>query len=376
MSSSRDLRILKSIAEALNGTIDVNEALRTTLEQVAALLHLHAGWIWLIDDATGQFYGAVAHRLPPFLREPVRMTGHACWCLKAFRSGQLKAGNIDVMEYSRLRAAVGERDRARTADLRYHASIPLYFGARPLGVMNVAAPAWRKLTRRELDLLATIASQVGVAIERARLAGERVHLARVEERTRLARDLHDTLAQGLTAIGLHLEAAADGLPDGAPSERPLRRALELTRTSLDQARGSIRQLRSETGPPLTEALDALARAFAAETGIRVHVRSEGDSPLPAAAEVEVLRIATEALTNIRKHAAATDVDVWLTMTARRVGLEIADNGRGFDPRTRTSGFGIIGMRERAAMLHGRLRMSAKRGRGTRLTLVVPAEARR
>jgi two-component system NarL family sensor kinase len=106
------------------------------------------------------------------------------------------------MECSRLRAAVAPRDRAGTRGLRYHASIPLYFAGRPLGIMNMAAPAWRRL--RELDLLSTIASQVGVAIERARFAGERVRAARTEERTRLAREIHDTLAQRLTAIGLHL----------------------------------------------------------------------------------------------------------------------------------------------------------------------------
>src|SRR5262249_13199646 len=154
--------------------------------------------IWLTDPQTGRFYSAVAQRLPPFLREPVRMSGQTCWCLRAFRDGELTAGNIDVMECSRLRAAVEARDRVRTRGLRYHASIPLYFGERPLGIMNVAAPAWRRLTARELDLLSTIASQVGVAIERARLAGESVRLARIEERSRLARQIHDTLAQRLT----------------------------------------------------------------------------------------------------------------------------------------------------------------------------------
>jgi len=158
-----DLRVLKAIAEALNGAANVGEALQTTLEQVAVLLGLGAGWIWLADPGSGRFYSAVAQQLPPFLREPVRMTGKSCWCLRAFEDGELTAGNIDVMECSRLRAAVAERDRARTRGLRYHASIPLYFGDRPLGIMNVAAPAWRRLTRRELDLLSTIASQVGVA---------------------------------------------------------------------------------------------------------------------------------------------------------------------------------------------------------------------
>jgi two-component system NarL family sensor kinase len=369
------LRVLKAIAEALNGAANVDEALQTTLEQVAALLGLHTGWIWLADPRTGRFYSAVAQRLPPFLREPVRMTGRTCWCLSAFRAGDLAAGNIDVMECSRLRAAVGAREHARTHGLRYHASIPLYFGDRPLGIMNVAAPAWRKLTRRELDLLSTIASQVGVAIERARLASESVHAARTEERARLARQIHDTLAQRLTAIGLHLEAAIDSTPPRAPARTELQRALELSRSGLDEARGSMRQLRSSTGP-LPDALDSLAHAFTAESGIRVHVRSSGHLVLAAAEEDELFRIADEALTNVRKHARATDVELSLTADRRGLRLEIADNGRGFNPRSRTSltsrtsGFGIIGMRERAHALGGRLRIASSPNRGTRVIVTL------
>jgi two-component system NarL family sensor kinase len=366
----------------LNGASSVDQALQATLEQVAGLLGLHAGWIWLTDPQTGKFYSAVARRLPPFLREPVRMAGHTCWCLSAFRAGELTAGNIDVMECSRLRAAVAERDRANTHGLRYHASIPLYFGDRPLGIMNVAAPAWRKLTRRELDLLSTIASQVGVAIERARLAGESVQVARVEERTRLARQIHDTLAQRLTAIGLHLEAAADTIPRAAPALVEVRRALELSRVGLDEARGAMRQLRTSVAHSLPEALDALAHAFAAETGIRVHARSSGfpgfpGSPGPSTLsltprdEDELFHVAGEALANVRRHAHATDVVLALTLGRRILRLEIADNGRGFRPRVRTPGLGLTGMRERAQALGGRLRIASRPRRGTRIVLTVP-----
>jgi two-component system, NarL family, sensor kinase len=371
-STSRELQILKTIAEALNGASNVDEALQTTLEQVAALLGLDAGWIWLTDPQTGRFYSAVAQRLPPFLREPVRMTGQSCWCLSAFRDGGLTAGNIDVMECSRLRAAVEARDRVRTRGLRYHASIPLYFGGRPLGIMNVAAPAWRRLTSRELDLLSTIASQVGVAIERARLAGESIHLARIEERSRLARQIHDTLAQRLTAIALHLEAAIDSGRDSDQAAAELNRALALSRAGIDEARGSMRQLRTAAAPSLPDALHSLAHAFAAETGIRVHVRSEGQPALPSRAdEEELLRIAGEALTNVQKHAHATDVEVALTAAPRGMRLEIADNGRGFNPRARTSGFGLIGMRERASALGGRLRIVSRARRGTRVVVTIP-----
>ncbi|MGH9371908.1 MAG: GAF domain-containing protein [Vicinamibacterales bacterium] len=366
--------MLKTIAEALNGASNVNEALQATLEQVAALLGLDAGWIWLTDPQSGRFYGAAAQHLPPFLREPVRMTGKSCWCIKAFRSGELTAGNIDVMECSRLRSAVAPRDRARTHGLRYHASIPLYFDRRPLGIMNVAAPAWRRLTRRELDLLSTIASQVGVAIERARLADESVHVARTEERTRLARELNDTLAQGLTAIGLHIETAMGGLQPQAPAVAPLARALELSRSAIDEARGSIRQLRSAGSPPLPAVLAALAHDFASDTGIRVHVGSAGEIALPPGHEDEVLRIATESLTNIRKHAHATDVEISLSAAGGRLRLAIADNGRGFNTRARTTGFGLVGMRERARSIGGRLHVAARPRRGTRLVLTIPLKA--
>jgi two-component system NarL family sensor kinase len=373
-ASSRDLRVLKAIAEALNGAGNVGEALQTTLEQVAVLLGLETGWIWLTDPASGRFYSAVAQRLPPFLREPVRMTGQSCWCLRAFKDGELTAGNIDVMECSRLRAAVAERDRARTRGLRYHASIPLYFGGRPLGIMNVAAPAWRRLTRRELDLLSTVASQVGVAIERARLAGESIVVARIEERTRLAREIHDTLAQSLTAIGFQVEAAIDGLPPESAALPSLERALRLSRSALNEARGSIGQLRSAGAPPLPEALSALANTFASDTGVRVHVRSSGVAALPPDMENEVLRIATEALTNVRKHAHATDVVVSLSVRRDRLRLEIADNGRGFAPHSRTTGFGIVGMRERARALGGRLQITTgNKSRGTRIVLTMKRE---
>lgn len=365
-SSSRDLRVLKTIAEALNAATSVDEALQVTLDRVAALLGLKTGWIWLTDERTGKFYGAVAQGLPPFLREPMRMAGDTCWCLSAFRSGDLEAGNIDVMECSRLRAAVAPSDRAGTGGLRYHASVPLFFAGRRLGILNVAAPSWRKLTKRELDLLSTVASQVGVAIERARLANDTVAVARADERTRLARQIHDTLAQRLTAIGLHLEAALDRTGGDAALRETLSRAIELSRTGLEEARTAIRELRTAGARPLLESLDALAHAFTAEHGIRVHVRSRGHAALTPQQEDDLFHIAGEALTNVARHARATDVELTLAATRRAIRLEVSDNGRGFSAPKPASGFGLLGMRERAAALGGRLRVTSTPGHGTRV----------
>jgi two-component system NarL family sensor kinase len=370
---SRDLRILKEIAEALNGAADVDQALRDALTRVAELLGVRTGWVWLIDPPSGRFYSATAQALPPFLREPVRMTGKTCWCIDAFRSGRLTAENIDVIECSRLREALTAKKHAATRGLRFHASIPLYFGDRPLGIMNLATPQWRRLTRRELDLLSTIASQVGVAIERARLAEESVRLARTEERARLARDLHDTLTQGLTAIGLHVEAGLTKTrhPD---ARLQLQRALAVTRSSLDEARRSLRDLRASplNGRPLAEALTSLARQITADTGVRVHVRAAGVGPLTTRVEEELFRIAAEALANVRRHSRAREVDVSLTRAPRRQArLRVADDGVGFETRVKSSGFGLTGMRERAALAGGRLAIRSRPGRGTVVEVTVP-----
>jgi two-component system NarL family sensor kinase len=377
---TRELRILNAIAEALNSAPDVQQALDRTLELVTDLLGLRTGWIWLVDPETQHFYSAAARDLPPYLQEPVRMTGKSCWCIDDFTGGELTPRNIDILECSRLRPAVQKQATDLTHGLAYHASIPLYFQDKPLGIMNVTGPSWRRLTDEELHLLSTIAYEVGIAVERARLAGESARLARVEERARLAREIHDTLAQGLTAIALHLEGALHNLDEQPDKARQrLERALQTARTSLEEARRSVLNLRAAplAGKPLAEALGALARTFTSESGIRVRVRAESDRPLPLRVEAELFRIAQEALTNVRRHAHATEAEIALEYTPRRVRLMIRDNGTGFDlSAIAHDRHGITGMRERAALLGGQLRIQSRAGKsGTRVTASVPlAEA--
>jgi two-component system NarL family sensor kinase len=374
---ARELAVLNAIAEALNSSPNVRQALERTLALVAELLGLRTGWVWLLDPDTGQFYNAAVQDLPPYLQDPVQMTGRHCWCIGSFLAGELTPKNIDVMECSRLRPAVRAEATELTLGLAYHASIPLYFQDKPLGIMNVTGPAWRGLTDDELRLLSTIAYQVGIAVERARLAEASARLARTEERTRIAREIHDTLAQGLTAIGLHVEGALRHLESdpGVARER-LERALATSRESLEEARRSVLDLRTAplAGRPLVEALRALGRAFTSETGVRVQVRAaDGDGPaLPLRVEAELFRIAQEALANVRNHAGATEVEIALATGPDGVRLTIRDDGQGFDPAVPAAGrFGLLGMRERARRLGGRLRVTSRPGRGTTVVAQAP-----
>jgi two-component system NarL family sensor kinase len=360
----------------------VRQALERTLGLAGDILGLRTGWVWLLDQDTNRFYDAAERELPPYLQERVRMAGRRrCWCIDAFRDGELTPTNIDVMECSRLQPAFRGNSADQTAGLRYHASIPLYFQSKPLGIMNVTGAEWRKLTGVELRLLSTIAFQVGMAIERARLAEDATRLARAEERTRIAREIHDTLAQGLTAIALNIEGALHQIethPDRA-RER-LERALAMARENLEDARRSVVDLRTASrleGKPLEEALAGLARSFTSDSGVPVHVEATHTERLAARTEAELFRIAQEALTNVRKHAHASTVELALRRRGPMLSLSIRDDGRGFSPSARRpegSSHGLMGMRERARLLGGRLSISSALGKGTRIVATVPAVA--
>lgn len=379
MNPERELKILNAVSEALNSSPDVREALERSLGLVADILGLRTGWVWLLDQDTNHFYDAAERELPPYLQERVRMAGRRrCWCIDDFRDGQLTPTNIDVIECSRLEPAFRGKSAELAAGLRYHASIPLYFQDKPLGIMNVTGPEWRKLTPDELRLLSTIAYQVGIAIERARLAENATRLARAEERTRLAREIHDTLAQGLTAIALNIESAMyrlDKHPDQA-RER-LEQALATARENLEEARRSVLDLRSAArleGKPLAEALAGLGRTFTSDTGIPVTVETKGVDRLSLRTESELYRIAQEALTNVRKHAHAHRVQIDLRRRGQRLSLTVKDDGVGLSGRaSRSDTHGLIGMRERAKLLGGRLQVSSKSGEGTRIVARVPVE---
>jgi two-component system, NarL family, sensor kinase len=379
VNARRELAILNAVSEALNSSPDVRKALERTLSLVADLLGLRTGWVWLLDQETDRFYDAAERELPPYLQERVRMSGRRrCWCIDDFRDGELTPTNIDVIECSRLQPAFRGKFATEAAGLRYHASIPLYFQDKRLGIMNVTGPEWRKLTAAELRLLSTIAYQVGISIERARLAEDATRLARAEERTRLAREIHDTLAQGLTAIALNIEGAMHRLrTDPDQARERLERALAMARENLEDARRSVLDLRGASrleGKPLAEALAGLARSFTSDSGVPVRVAATHTQRLPPRVEAELFRIAQEALTNVRKHAHAHEVEMVLRRRGSTLTLSVHDDGRGFSPRKLSSdglSHGVLGMRERAKLLGGRLQISSGPGKGTRVLARVP-----
>lgn len=366
---------LKEIAETLNNGVSLRETLASTLQLVIELLQLHTGWLFLYDDQD-LFTLATSHQLPPAMAYPGPPWEETCECQRLARAGTLRFG-AQVVECSRLRSATGDRN-----GLAYHASVPLIKGERLLGILNVATSQWDVFTPRDIEILSAIGHQIATAIERTQLADRATHLALVEERNRLAREVHDTLAQELSGIALQLEAA-DALLDGAPerARARIRQALAQVRESLAEARRSVLDLRA--GPlerqALPAALDELGRRFAEETGVAVTVNlAAAGPPLPARVEEALYRIAQEALVNVRRHALATAVQLDLRIESNLARLTIGDDGRGFDagsqpadPRAGGHGFGLIGMQERARLLNGTMQISSSSGAGTQVEVTIP-----
>lgn len=372
----QQLSILNDVARALNASVDLPALLARALEKVAELLGLSTGWVLLFDEASGEPYLAAAQNLPPALLQDPKLLAGWCYCLEAFEDGDLDgAANIGVITCSRLRKL--EPVRSRTAGLRYHASVPLQVSAgdelKRLGMLNVAGPEWRELEEDELNLLHTIGDLLGVAVERARLHARRLESAQIEERNRLAREIHDTIAQDLSAIAFQLEAAEALLAQKSEPERVRRSvtaALDLTRKGLEEARRSVLDLRA--APLEGRTLPVALAALAAEAGRVVTFKSTPvTEPLPPAVEVGLYRIAQEALQNALRHAEAAHVVVQLETAADRARLTVQDDGKGFPEGTSSGRFGLVGMQERARLLGGSFQVESSPGAGTRITAEVP-----
>jgi len=199
------------------------------------------------------------------------------------------------------------------------------------------------------------------------------------ERSRVARELHDTVEQGLAGIALQLEAV-DGSFQTAPeaARESLRVARQMLRYSLEETRRSVMDLRSQAleRSDLAGALDTLAHQMTLNTPAEAYVRVTGAvQRLDAAKEHHLLRIGLEALTNALKHGRATRIEIELCFAPDSTSLIVADNGQGLESSERATGgahFGLQGVRERVDKLGGTLDIYSSPGAGTRLSVTVPA----
>ena len=216
----------------------------------------------------------------------------------------------------------------------------------------------------------------------AQLAAAERREGMLEERQRLAREIHDTLAQGFTSIVMHLEAAEQALPDQLDVlQTHLNQARKTARSSLEQARRVVQDLRPELleQHALPEAIGRAAERWSEESGIPVEVTITGDiCPLHPDIEVTLLRAAQEALNNVRKHANASEVCLTLSYIEDVIILDVQDNGAGLEeplPAPLSSGYGLQAMRERVGQFGGEVLLESDPGEGTTLVVSVPVSVK-
>jgi PAS domain S-box-containing protein len=221
-----------------------------------------------------------------------------------------------------------------------------------------------------------ITEQRAAALRERQQAQEASVLA---ERNRIARDIHDTLAQALTGVVVHMEAAKVVVPEESKARTHVIQAQNLARDGLAEARRSVWALRPQVLEQggLEQALESLVHGLTAGTAIKGQCTIEGKCyPLPCEVETNLLRIAQEAFVNALKHAHANAVQVELTFGSQFISLCVRDNGQGFNPEVQSGkGFGLIGMRERIQSLGGQLTIASQPGQGTEVIAVVPLASR-
>jgi signal transduction histidine kinase len=264
---------------------------------------------------------------------------------------------------------------ANRSNLQAYAGVPMRASGQVLGVLSVArAREQPHFKVEEVALLTTIADQVGVVVESARLRQLAEQSAVMEERARLARDLHDSVTQLLYSVNLFASVGREAynLGDLAQVNSCLSELGQIAQQALKEMRLLVYELRplalAQDGlvGALRQRLEAVERRTAVQAQLQADVRLD----LPGRIEEALYHIAQEALNNALKHAAATAVTVSIGTINGRIELEVTDNGAGFDPRVveGQGGLGLTSMRERVEKLGGALTILSMPGEGTKVTV--------
>ena len=374
-------RMLEERITALAGfsaTLAVGQTMEVALDALAARVVQSTAAVAcsgvLFDVETGVFRTAGSHGLPE---------GYTAGLEAAYRNGAPSA----AMEVFRTRRPMLLREARRFGldnllfspihrflrevswDTIY--CVPLVYGGLALGSLNLYYPAGREPGEDEKVFLGAVADQTAVALENARLFAEAQGKAALEERQRLARELHDSVSQALYGIALGSRTAGTLLDREAPPERVaewLEYVLSLAEAGMTEMRALIFELRPESlqSEGLIAALEQQAAALRARHEIPVHTTLCEEPDLPLETKEALYRIAQEALHNTVKHARASRADLKLECDARGIVLEVSDDGAGFDSEEESfSGhLGLKSMRERVARLGGTLRVESAPEEGT------------
>jgi PAS domain S-box-containing protein len=381
-------QLARGQVEALTYSLDVlatapapDKFLGQMLSTIGRLLGAQSVILWLLNEATESLVlraaaqganFAAADSEHPFVKNPLLWKEDKVLQETVFTGAPVICE--DVENDPRVTRAI--REYFKSKGTKKYLTIPTLVGGHVKGFIGIRhgdRPAYRP---EEIELAQALAHQAMLAIQLNEFAEQSRQSAILEERNRMARDIHDTLAQGFTGVIVQLEAVEDaiGCCRRKEANQHLRRASELARQSLNEARRSVHALRPQAlqRGNFWEALKGTVRNTTAGTTLHTRFELRGKlRDLPPVWQENLLHIGQEALTNALKYARPSNFDTRLIFNTKQLRLELRDDGDGFKVKDRHDGWGLAGMRERVEQMGGELTITSARGKGTKVVVTLP-----
>lgn len=361
------LQLLKDIAEFLNTETHRQSVIDGALKMLIDHSNFETGWIFFIND-NGEHQLSAHYQLPPTLQYDNNkyLCTDKCWCVNKFNKDEL-TNATNIVACSRLEKAAKDMP-GKNNNITHHATVPLISGDESFGLLNVASPNYKKYEKDELDLLESVAFQLGSTLKRLDLTTREKENIIIKERQRLARELHDSVNQMLFSIGI-TSHAAKVLDDKDQLSLAFDRIEKTSKYAMKEMRALIWQLKPiglESG--IVEAVENYGRILELDVEITVN----GFYNISDAVELNIYRIVQEALNNVRKHAGTKKVEVLLEIIEDELLLVVIDRGKGFILSDKLGlSHGLTNMYERAEKMNGELEIKSSVGEGTTLITRIP-----
>lgn len=368
MEQRTRLALLKEIAEFLNEETEMYSMTQGALKYLIEGSNFTTGWIFFINSV-GE------HELVSHVALPQSLTADhchyikdgSCWCVKAFNQRRLmKASNI--VNCSRINLA-SKAFPSQNDNITHHATVPLKSGQEQFGILNVASPNTEIYSDEDLELLESVAFQLGSAIKRIYLTDREKEAAKINERNRLARDLHDSVNQMLFSLKLTAHAAK-GITTDEQAQRAFKTIEETSQNAVNEMRALIWQLKPVG---LEQGLIHALHYYSKMLGLDLKVTINGLIDLSNDIEENVYRIIQEAMNNVIKHAKTNKVYLDLSQNVDYLEVDIRDNGQGFDTQSINTFLfnGLKNIKQRTQYLNGKVTIESKINQGTRIYIKIP-----
>lgn len=372
---NKELGVLYEITAFLNEPDSIEELGKGFMYRIKRAMGARAGAVRLSSPGSEEIF-LLSHEglSEAFVTNELVLHCDQCLCGKATQQGiAMTADTAQPPPDMTLKTCVREGFRTVTAFTISHKK-------ETLGIFNLYFDQPRQFSEQELQLLETLGQHLGVAVENQRLRSREKELAISEERNLLAQELHDSIAQGLAFLNIQAQLLQDSLKKKNIGEAfdTAVQIREGVQESYDDVRELLVHFRTRVShSDLDSAILATLEKFEGQTGIRTEFDRIGSGvPLEPKDEIQVIHIVQESLSNIRKHARATKVNVRVERNVGGVAVVVEDNGVGFDPATNPAvasdrHVGLKIMKERAFRIGGECLVTSAVGEGTQVTLSLP-----